>query len=92
MQSFKKSADTTPEIEFFENGDTRKQLWVRSRYFLYKTREKWTSTQNERTKIPFSHYPDLEKAYNLSDGVREIYNQNIQKSVAILELHIGSKK
>ncbi len=37
-------------------------------------------------KILFSQYPDLEKAYNLSDGLRKIYNQNIQKSVAMLKL------
>ena len=34
----------------------------------------------------FSHYPDLEKAYNLSDGLSKIYNQNIQKSVVMLKL------
>lgn len=28
----------------------------------------------------------LEKAYNLSDGLRKIYHQNIQKSVAMLKL------
>ncbi|SFZ94836.1 transposase, partial [Chryseobacterium limigenitum] len=39
-----------------------------------------------RAEILFSQYPDLEKAYNLSDGLRKIYNQNIQKSVALLKL------
>ena len=34
----------------------------------------------------FSHYPDLEKAYHLSDGLSKIYNQNIQKSVVMLKL------
>ena len=34
----------------------------------------------------FPKYPDLEKAYNLSDGLRKIYNQNIQKPVAMLKL------
>lgn len=75
-----------PEIEIFENGDTRKQLLARSRYLLYKTREKWTSSQKQRAEILFSQYPDIEKAYNLSDGLRKIYNQNIQKSVAMLKL------
>ncbi|MCC9033382.1 transposase [Chryseobacterium sp. C-39] len=65
-----------PEIEIFENGDTRKQLLARSRYLLYKTREKWTSSQKQRAEILFSQYPDIEKAYNLSDGLRKIYNQN----------------
>ena len=34
----------------------------------------------------FTQYPDLEKAYNLSDGLRNIYNQKIIKSVATLKL------
>jgi transposase len=81
-----KEKKNNPEIETFENGDTRKQLLARSRYLLYKTREKWTVSQNQRAEILFSQYPDLEKAYNLSDGLRKIYNQNIQKSVAMLKL------
>ncbi|MCD1118365.1 ISAon1 family transposase [Chryseobacterium turcicum] len=75
-----------PIIKVFENDDTRKQLLARSRYLLYKTREKWTLSQKQRAKILFKEYPDLEKAYNLSDGLRKIYNQNIQKSVAMLKL------
>lgn len=75
-----------PVIEVFENGDTRKQLLARSRYLLYKSREKWTSSQQQRAEILFSQYPDLEKAYHLSDGLRKIYNQNLLKSVAMLKL------
>ena len=74
------------EIEIFENGDTRKQLLARSRYLLYKCREKWTSNQKQRAEILFSHYPDLEKAYHLADGLRKIYNQKIPKPVAMLKL------
>lgn len=75
-----------PEAEAFKNGDTRKQLLARSRYLLYKSREKWTSAQAERAEILFSLYPDIEKAYRLSDGLRKIYNQNIPKPVAMLKL------
>jgi transposase len=75
-----------PEIEVFENGDTRKQLLARSRYLLYKSSEKWTELQKQRAEILFSQYLDLEKAYHLADGLRKIYNQNIQKSVAMLKL------
>ena len=81
-----KQKKQNPQIHIFLNGDTRKQLLARSRYLLYKTREKWTSSQKLRAKILFSEYPDLEKAYNLSDGLRKIYNQNIEKSVAMLKL------
>lgn len=75
-----------PVIEVFENGDTLKQLLARSRYLLYKSREKWTFSQKQRAVILFSVYPNLEKAYNLSDGLRKIYNQNLLKSVAMLKL------
>ena len=37
--------------------------------------EKWTENQNIRAKFLFDEYPDLEKAYNLSDKLRKIYNQ-----------------
>lgn len=74
------------EVEVFENGDTRKQLLARCRYLLYKTREKWSISQKQRAEILFLHYPDLEKAYSLSDGLRRIYNQRIGKSVAMLKL------
>ena len=81
-----KQNQQTAEIEVFENGDTRKQLLARSRYLLYKSRENWTITQKQRAEILFPQYPDLEKAYNLSDGLRRIYNQKIEKSVAMLKL------
>ena len=74
------------DIEVFENGDTRKQLLARSRYLLYKSREKWTGSQSTRAGILFTEYPDLHKAYELSDKLRKIYSQNIQKSVAMLKL------
>ncbi|WP_172954665.1 transposase [Chryseobacterium camelliae] len=74
------------EIETFENGDTRKQLLAGSRYLLYKSREKWTPSQIQRAEILFTEYPDLKKAYRLSDGLRKIYNQNIPKSIAMTKL------
>ena len=75
-----------PESKVFQNGDTRKQLLARSRYLLYKGREKWSMSQSIRAGILFKEYPDLMKAYRLSDGLRKIYNQNIPKSVAMLKL------
>lgn len=74
------------ETEIFENGDTRKQLLARSRYLLYKSREKWTLSQRQRASILFTQYPDLEKAYQLTDGLRKIYTQHISKSVAMTRL------
>ncbi|CAH0168413.1 hypothetical protein SRABI04_01192 [Chryseobacterium sp. Bi04] len=80
------SKGTSADIETFENGDTRRQLLARSRYLLYKSREKWSESQRLRAAILFTQYPDLEKAYHLTDGLRKIYNQKITKSVAMTKL------
>ncbi|MFY1047440.1 ISAon1 family transposase [Chryseobacterium sp. GP-SGM7] len=69
-----KETKARAKIEIFENGDTQKQLLARSRYLLYKSREKWTENQSARAKILFSQYPDLEKAYNLSDNLDQSQN------------------
>ncbi len=74
------------KTEVFENGDSRKQLLARSRYLLYKSREKWTLSQRQRALILFAQYPDLEKAYQLTDELRKIYNQHIPKSLAMTRL------
>lgn len=58
----------------FDNGDTRKQLLARSRYLLYKDPSKWTENQYNRSKILFDQYPDLKTAFNLAQGLRNIFN------------------
>lgn len=40
-------------LELLPNGDSIKQLLARSRYVLYKSREKWTEGQNDRAQILF---------------------------------------
>jgi len=50
----------------YENGDSRKQLLARSRYLLFKPKNKWIEKQKERSTILFTEYPILEKVYNLS--------------------------
>lgn len=59
--------------EVLQNGDTRKQLLARSRYLLFKTSNKWTPTQQQRAKILFELYPDIQEAYQLSITFRNIY-------------------
>lgn len=58
----------------FDNGDTRKQLLARSRYLLYKAPNNWTQNQYSRAKILFEQYPDIKKAFNLVQGLRNIFN------------------
>ncbi|WP_185114279.1 transposase [Chryseobacterium sp. StRB126] len=50
---------------------------VRNRSLVYKKRSKWSKVQRKRVDILFREYPDLEKAYQLSDDLRKIYNQSI---------------
>ncbi|WP_426479984.1 ISL3 family transposase [Chryseobacterium sp. CBSDS_008] len=73
-------------IEVFENGDSRKQLLARSRYLLYKSHSKWSESQRKRADLLFREYSDLEKAYQLTDGLRKTYNQHISKPAAMTKL------
>ncbi|MBS7234267.1 transposase [Flavobacterium psychroterrae] len=68
------------------NGDSVKQLLARSRYILYKSREKWTQSQNERAQILFGLYPDIKQAYNLNQQLRGIYNNHNDKHIAMTKL------
>lgn len=81
-----KATDKAFKHEILENGDTVRQLMARSRYALYKSRDKWTQSQTQRAKLLFERYPDIEIAYNLSDGLRKIYNQAIDPDTARLKL------
>ncbi|MBP5332902.1 MAG: transposase [Bacteroidales bacterium] len=72
--------------EKFENGDTRPQLLVRSRYLLFKSYEKWTESQKLRAKILFEQYPDLKKAYDLTDELRRIFSNTPRRSLGATRL------
>lgn len=58
----------------FTNGDTKKQLLARSRYLLYKSPDNWTENQSIRFKVLFGEYPDIRAAYDLVQGLRNIFN------------------
>ena len=81
-----KSENKTYIAQLLPNGDSVKQLLARSRYALYKSREKWTENQNERAQLLFGLYPDIKTAYFLSQQLRSIYNTNNDKNVAMLKL------
>nr|WP_320120743.1 transposase [uncultured Marinifilum sp.] len=72
--------------EILENGDTLRQLMARARYALYKSPEKWTTSQEIRARLLFERFPEIKKAYRLSDGLRKIYNQSLEPNVARLKL------
>jgi transposase len=68
--------------QLLPNGDTLKQLLARSRYVLYKKPKKWTESQRERAEILFSLYPDIAKAYGLSQKLTAIFNETTDKILA----------
>lgn len=79
-----KSLKYTPKI--LTNGDTLKQLLVRSRYLLYKNTNKWAENQKQRAEILFKQYPDIEKAYKLCQNLSWIFNNTKDKTSALIRL------
>jgi transposase len=55
------------------NGDTSKEILVRSKYLLYKYEKDWTINQKKRAEILFANYPQLKVAYKLCIEFRNIY-------------------
>ena len=74
------------EPETLSNGDTLKQLLARSRHFLYKNKSKWTESQAERATLLFELYPEIHKAYNLSQELRSIFEHTTDKIIAFAKL------
>ena len=70
----------------YPNGDTRKELLVRSRYLLFKSADKWTDRQKQRAAILFEEYPDIKKAYGLCHSLRMIFSKNTIKAAARLSM------
>ena len=70
----------------FSNGDTAKQLLTRSRFLLYKSSNKWRESQKDRATIVFEAYPEIKTVYFLSQKLRNIYNNNTDKLIAITKL------
>ena len=73
------------------NGDTLKELLVRSRYLLYKFEDDWTMTQSKRATILFEKYPTLQSAYELTLSFRSIY-KNFSKSQATTQFNEWKEK
>lgn len=67
---------------FYENGDTKKQLLVRSFHLLFKASSKWTERQQARATILFREFPALDEAYKLSIMFRSWYEHNYNKNEA----------
>ena len=72
--------------KLFSNGDTKRQLLARSRYLLFKSRNRWTPAQVLRSQILFELYPTIEKAYDLAQNLKFIFENNTNKDIARLKL------
>ena len=77
--------------EVLANGDTLKELLVRSRYLLYKFEEDWTINQIKRATILFDKYPTLKSAYKLTLHFRSIY-KNTSKINALNQFNEWKEK
>ena len=68
--------------EILSNGDTLKELLVRSKYLLYKFESEWTINQAKRAAILFDKYPLLKQAYRIIESFRTIYKlENKQDAI-----------
>lgn len=70
----------------YANGDTRKELLIRSRYLLFKSVDKWTDRQKQRAAILFEEYPDIRTAYGLCHSLRMIFSKDTIKNAARLSM------
>ena len=52
---------------------------ARSRYLLFKFKEDWTTSQEERADILFKEFPEIKTAYNLICIFRLFYKTKIGK-------------
>ena len=81
-----KGTNKTYSPDILSNGDTKKQLLARSRHLLYKSPNNWTIDQQDRAKLLFELYPEIEQAYDLTNKLRAIYNKLIPKEIAMTKL------
>jgi len=77
--------------ELFVNGDTLKELLVRSKHLLYKFEHEWTINQAKRAAILFERYPVLREMYKLTLQFRNIYNST-HKFNAVRQLNEWKEK
>ena len=87
-QALKQAREKGVKYEDFEfdNGDTKKQLLIRSRYLLTMSPDKWTLKQYNRAIILFKEYPNIKKGYDIAQELRVIYNYTTVKEVAYTKL------
>lgn len=81
-----KEAGVPHVAHVLENGDTFRQLLIRSRYLLFKNEDKWTPKQRSRAEVLFKYYPQLETGHKLTMQLKQIYHTTKDKNVALTRL------
>lgn len=81
-----KNQNKTYKPELLDNGDTKRQLLARSRYLLFRPKSKWTTSQITRAELLFKLHPNILKAYELSQGLSYVFENNNDKNIARLKL------
>lgn len=79
------------QAEILSNGDTLKELLVRSKYLLYKFEDEWTLNQAKRAAILFEKYPLLKKAYKITESFRTLYKL-IHREDAVVKFNEWKQK
>lgn len=87
-----KTRKSTYLPEVLSNGDTVKQLLARSRYMLYTRQDNWSQEQQHRAVLLFERYPDIEKAYGLSQQLSWIFTNTKDKLYAFARLAKWNEK
>ena len=82
----RKVKQTMPREHPYENGDTPRELLARSRYLLFKPTHSWTEKQKERATILFREHPDIQRAYELSQQLKTLYDRSMSRDVAVILL------
>lgn len=67
------------KAKILSNGDTLRELLVRSKYLLYKNEDDWTLNQKKRAELLFAKYPQIKQAYSLSISFRNIYKCTLKR-------------
>ncbi len=77
-----------PYISFlYSNGDTRKELLIRSRYLLFKSANNQTEQQKERLQYYLKNIPILKKlTTGLCHSLRMIFSKNMIKDTAKISI------
>lgn len=83
-QARKRQTAYHPEI--LPNGDTVKQLLARSGYLLFKHPRLWTQDQQKRAELLFTRYPVIQKAYQLSLRLGEVFRLSKSRQEAFKKL------